>query len=69
LVTLYQNPVNSPVMRDFDTSVRKAVEAGETVNYQAIPIYQGDNLIPSGVTLHAKGSGGFNLDVTILNRK
>jgi hypothetical protein len=56
-------------MRDFETAVRKAVEAGETVNYQVIPIYKGNNLIPSGVTLSAKGTGGFKLDVTILNKK
>ncbi len=69
LVTLYQNPVNTPVMRDFETSVRKTVESGQTVNYSATPIYQGSNLIPSGVTLKAVGSDGFRLDVTILNRK
>lgn len=33
LVTLYQNPVNSPVMRDFESFVRAAVEKGEVVRY------------------------------------
>lgn len=69
LVTLYQNPVNTPVMRDFETSVRRAVEGGQTINYSATPIYKGNNLMPSGVTLNAVGDGGFQLDVTILNRK
>jgi DNA-entry nuclease len=69
LVTLFQNPVNSPVMRDFETSVRAAVENGEVVKYSSVPIYKGDNLIPSGVTMSATGSGGFKLDVTVLNRK
>lgn len=69
LVTLYQNPVNSPVMRDFETSIRKAVDAGEVIRYQSIPVYQGDNLIPSGVTMRARGVNGFQLDATVLNRK
>ncbi|OAB34383.1 DNA/RNA non-specific endonuclease [Paenibacillus glacialis] len=69
LVTLYQSPVNSPVMRGFETSVRNAVDAGEIVRYQSIPIYKGDNLTPIGVTLKARGIDGFSMDVTILNRK
>ncbi|WAG63733.1 DNA/RNA non-specific endonuclease [Clostridium estertheticum] len=69
LVTLFQNPVNSPVMRDFESSVRAAVENGEVVRYQSIPIHEGNNLISSGVTMSARGTGGFQLDVTILNRK
>ncbi len=69
LVTLYQNPVNTPVMSSFERQVRKAVEAGETINYSVAPIYKGNQLIPSGVTLNANGSEGFQLDVTILNRK
>lgn len=69
LVTLHQNPVNTPVMSSFERQVRKAVEAGETINYSATPIYKGNQLLPSGVTLSANGSGGFQLDVTILNRK
>lgn len=68
LVTLHQNPVNTPVMSSFERQVRKAVEAGETVNYSVTPIYKGNQLIPSGVTLNATGSGGFQLYVTILNR-
>lgn len=69
LVTLFQNPVNSPVMRDFESSVRAAVENGEVVRYKSIPIYEGNNLIPSGVTMSARGTGGFQLDVTVVNRK
>lgn len=69
LVTLYQNPVNSPVMRDFETSVRRVVEKGQTVNYSATPVYKGEELIPSAVTIKAVGNDGFQLDVTILNRK
>ena len=67
LVTLQQNPANSPIMRGFETSIRNAVENGEVVNYSATPIYNGTNLVPRGITLSGSGSGGFGLDVTILN--
>jgi hypothetical protein len=67
LVTLYQNPVNSPIMRDFEQEVYNAVDAGQTVKYSVQPIYRGTEAIPRAVTLRATGSGGFNLRVTILN--
>lgn len=69
LVTIYQNPVNHPVMSSIETSVRKAVEGGQIVNYKVIPIYEGNNLIPRGITIQAQGSGGLNIYQTILNRK
>ncbi|MCP4544346.1 MAG: hypothetical protein GY832_45120, partial [Chloroflexi bacterium] len=68
LVTLIQNPVNSPVMRGFEFQVYNAVARGETVFYQVAPIYAGTSGMPIGVTLSAEGSGGFQLLVTILNR-
>lgn len=68
LVTLYQNPANHPVMSGIEGQVRTAVQGGQTVNYSAVPIYQGQNLIPSGITIMGQGSGGFNTAVTILNR-
>jgi RHS repeat-associated protein len=68
LVTLFQNPANTPVMRDFENQVAAAVRGGQTVDYWAIPVYQGSNPIPVGVTLRARGSGGFSLDVSIINR-
>jgi DNA/RNA non-specific endonuclease/Bacterial TSP3 repeat len=69
LVTLYQNPVNSPIMRDFEQQIYNAVESGQTVKYTVEPIYRGTEAIPRAVTLRATGSGGFNLHVTILNAK
>ena len=68
LVTLYQNPVNSPIMRGFENQVRAAVEAGQTVRYTVTPIYRGTEAIPRAVTLSARGSRGLRLDVTVLNR-
>lgn len=59
LTTLFQNPVNHPVMSSVEGSVRKAVEAGEVVRYSVKPIYEGNTLIPSGVTIKAEGDKGF----------
>lgn len=68
LVTMFQNPANHPVMSGIEGQVRAAVQAGQTVNYSVVPIYQGGNAIPSGVTIMGQGSGGFNVGVTVLNR-
>ena len=68
LATIYQNPVNTPIMRGFEQQVANAVRAGETVNYTVTPIYRGSELIPRAFTLRASGSGGFRLHVSILNR-
>jgi RHS repeat-associated protein len=67
LVTLEQTPANSPFMRDLEGTVRAAVESGQVVEYSSTPLYKGNNLIPRGITLQARGSGGFNLHVTVLN--
>lgn len=69
LVTIYQNPVNHPLMSSIEANVRKAVEGGQIVNYRVTPIYKGNNLIPCGITIRAEGSGGLNIYETILNRK
>ena len=68
LTTLYQNPVNTPVMRGFEQQVANAVRGGQTVRYEVIPIYRGSELIPRGVTLRATGDGGLRLHATVLNR-
>lgn len=67
LVTLYQQSVNSPIMRDFEREVKNAVKDGETVNYRVIPIYTGNNPMPTGISMSAAGSNGFKLDVSIPN--
>jgi len=69
LVTLLQNPVNSPVMRGFENQVRVAVEAGEIVSYKVKPIYETVDRIPAGITIQATGDKGFKLFVSIPNRK
>jgi hypothetical protein len=60
LVTLYQNPVNTPIMYGFEFRIRAAVEAGEVVEYTVKPVYKGAGM-PVAVILRAKGSKGFRL--------
>ncbi|MBD9429904.1 hypothetical protein IB257_08150 [Achromobacter sp. ACM03] len=67
MVTLFQRKANHPNMSSFERQVRGAVQSGETVSYRAIPIYTGANPMPTGVTLSARGSGGFTFDVSIPN--
>jgi hypothetical protein len=67
LVTLQQNPANSPFMRGFEGQVRAAVESGEVVHYTVTPIYNGSNLPPRALTLSASGSDGYYLGVSVLN--
>lgn len=43
------------------------MQSGETVSYRAVSIYTGTNLMPTVVTLSARGSSGFILDVSIPN--
>jgi DNA/RNA non-specific endonuclease/Bacterial TSP3 repeat len=68
LTTLYQNPVNTPVMRGFEQQVANAVRGGQTVRYEVVPIYRGSELVPRGITLRATGDGGLRLHVTVLNK-
>lgn len=71
IVSIIQNPVNSPVMRGFELSVRDAVAAGngtEIVDYAVTPLYRGASLMPEAVQIVANGQQGFQLAVTVLNR-
>ena len=69
LVALYQTRTNTPVMRDYETAVAEAVQAGETVRYRIRPIYPSRtfNGAPSAIRITATGDRGFRLDVTIAN--
>lgn len=53
LVTLYQNPANSPIMSAIEGHIRRVVEAGNVVDYRATPIYRGSELIPLRIRVHA----------------
>jgi hypothetical protein len=69
LVALYQTRANSPVMRDYESAVAEAVEAGETVRYTVRPRYpsRGADGPPAAIRITATGDRGFRLDVTIAN--
>ncbi|NEP35182.1 MAG: hypothetical protein F6K38_28270 [Moorea sp. SIO3B2] len=69
LVTLWQTPVNTPIMRGYEAQVRQAVESGQIVTYRVTPVYNGSEPMPIGVTIQARGDGGFSLSVSIPNRK
>src|SRR5207249_11750698 len=68
LVTLYQNPVNTPTMYVFENEVRNAVESGEIVEYSAVPVYKEGENIPIAITIEARGNNGFYRYVSILNK-
>lgn len=55
IVTLTQNPTNTPWMQDFERAVARRVQDGEVVEYSATPLY-GDALRPSALLLTAHGS-------------
>ncbi len=71
LVTLYQNPVNTPFMTKYENMVRKAADNGETIRYRVIPIYEGDIGMPAGVQMEGKSLNSTTIDfnVTIENKK
>ncbi|CAN5839326.1 hypothetical protein BH11PSE1_BH11PSE1_19770 [soil metagenome] len=58
LVTLTQAPSNSPQMRDLENGVRRRVQAGEVVEYSAMPLYTPGALPPARILLTALGSRG-----------
>ena len=69
LVALYQTRANTPVMRDYETTVAEAVRAGEIVRYRVRPIYPNPSSrgAPSAIQITASGDQGFRLQVTIAN--
>lgn len=72
LVTLYQTPVNSPMMTEFENQIRQAVDSGETVRYRVTPIYNESDLMPKEIHMEAQSiekSGTINFNVSILNLK
>jgi hypothetical protein len=69
LVALYQTRANTPVMRDYETTVAEAARAGQTVRYTVRPIYPSPSHrgAPNAIRITAIGDHGFRLQVTIAN--
>ena len=66
LITITQDPVNTPIMRDFEGQIYDAVAGGQTVQYTSRAIY-GSGEAPIGISMEAYGSGGFCLEVCLVN--
>jgi DNA/RNA non-specific endonuclease len=69
LVAMDQTRANTPVMRDYETTVAEAVRAGRTVRYTVRPIYPSPSHRgpPSAIRITASGDHGFRVQVTIAN--
>ncbi|GAA0692758.1 hypothetical protein GCM10010193_54170 [Kitasatospora atroaurantiaca] len=68
LVTLTQDPINTPLMRDLvEGPIYDAVKGGETVQYSVTPVYEGSNPIPIELRMEAHGSQGFQLSAWLTN--
>lgn len=67
LVTLTQNPVNTPIMRGIEKEVHRAVSKGENVQYSVVPVYEGTNPVPIRLNISAHGDRGFSLNRPLEN--
>jgi DNA-entry nuclease len=69
LIAMFQSRANSPVMRDYETMVADAVQAGEIVRYEVRPLYTSVSAggAPRAVRIRASGNRGFRMDVEIAN--
>ncbi|MEU9209458.1 DUF6531 domain-containing protein [Streptomyces sp. NPDC048415] len=67
LVTLTQNPVNTPVMKKIEAEVYNAVKDGEIVQYSVTPVYGGTNPVPLRLEISAFGNRGFRLHEPLEN--
>lgn len=71
LVTLYQNPVNTPYMTKYENEVRDVVESGNPVRYRVTPVYKRGKKMPESVVIEAKTlyNNKLNYKVTIPNKQ
>ncbi len=66
LVTIYQS-MNNSTMKRLEYQMSKAIAQNEVLDVTITPIYKGNELIPVGLTIDAKGNNGFYLNQSILN--
>lgn len=64
LVSMFQS--SNLRMKNYEMQVKRAVQAGEKVDYAVTPIY-GSNPFPDVIHIFAKGDKGLNIDVTVPN--
>ncbi|MYT73843.1 MULTISPECIES: DUF6531 domain-containing protein [unclassified Streptomyces] len=57
-VTLHRH-ANAPVHVHYENAIRKAVDAGEKIQYKVTPIYKGSNPVPTDMRLNVRGDRGF----------
>lgn len=71
LVTLYQNPVNTPYMTKYENIVRTAAEEGEQVRYRVTPTYKRGREMPATIIMEARtiNSDKLNFKVVIPNER
>jgi len=72
LVTIYQNPVNTPNMTKYENEVKNAIVDGDVVRYRVTPVFDGDELFAREIHMEAKSLtnwGTVDFDVTIPNEK
>jgi hypothetical protein len=68
IVPLYK-AINAPLMYwGYEEKVAAAVDSGQRVLYEVLPVYDGNAAIPWAVEIHARGSGGFSCDVILYNQ-
>ncbi|WP_304218214.1 DNA/RNA non-specific endonuclease [Phenylobacterium aquaticum] len=67
LVTIKQNPTNTPQMSTFEDAVRRRVLSGEVIDYFVKPLYTDAALRPFAILMTALGSRGEPKGVVIQN--
>ncbi len=65
LVTLYQNPVNTPYMTRYENEIRDVVESGTPVRYRVTPIYKAGQAMPVSIKMEAKSLNNRRIDYTV----
>jgi len=67
LVTIKQNPTNTPQMSTFEDEIRRRVLSGEVIEYLVKPFYTDAALRPAAILMTALGSRGEPKGVVIQN--
>ena len=66
LVPQYTIP-NSVIQKGFEDRIAKRITGGERIYYLAVPLYDGDSVIPYETRLYAIGNQGTNDSIVVKN--